>query len=68
MKAFPAFLALILAALAFVPAAEAAETSSGPCLTGAMDCLVYVHWVVCVTEPCDPMMVCVGFGLVCTNG
>lgn len=46
-----------------IPTASAAE----PCIVGtnAPTCVVSVEMVVCVTEPCDPTLVCVGYGLVC---
>lgn len=30
-------------------------------------CLVSVEWIVCVTEPCDAAIVCVGYGRSCTG-
>ena len=65
MKALPLLLALSLASLALaVPDASAAR-----CVVGddPAKCLVSVQWIVCVTEPCDGLIVCVGHGLVCTN-
>jgi hypothetical protein len=53
-----------LLGLAAVPTASAAEA---PCVVGASEpnCLVSVQMVVCVTDPCDTMDVCVAYGRVC---
>lgn len=31
------------------------------------ECLVSVHWVVCVTEPCDDLVVCARYGAYCSD-
>ena len=53
--------------LAAAPTAEARPPVVQDCVVGSNEssCLVSVYWVVCVTEPCDPMRICVGYGLVC---
>lgn len=59
---------LLAASLAFVGLALP-EASAARCIVGddPEDCLVSVRFIVCVTEPCDGVIVCVGHGLVCTN-
>ena len=49
-------------------AAAPSASASDPCVVGNEEetCAVSVYWVVCVTEPCDPMKACVGYGRVCT--
>lgn len=44
----------------------ATDGAAAPCVLGDRTCLVGIEWVVCVTEPCDPATVCVGYGRVCT--
>jgi hypothetical protein len=53
-----------LLGLAAVPTAAATEE---PCVVGASQphCLVSVQMVVCVTDPCDTMDVCVAYGRLC---
>ena len=66
-----AFLVLTLLALAGLavaaPSAAARPPVVGDCAVGddADACLVSVHWVVCVTEPCDALRVCIAYGFLC---
>lgn len=62
-----AVLVVSLFALIGLAAAPTASAADDPCVVGsnAERCAVSVYWVVCVTEPCDPMKVCVGYGRVC---
>lgn len=65
MKLLPLVLAASLAAVTVtLPGASAAE-----CIVGDNEqkCVVSVTMVVCVTEPCDGIIVCVGHGLACSN-
>lgn len=57
-----------LFALLGLAAAPTASAAADPCVVGSQEetCAVSVYWVVCVTDPCDPMKVCVGYGRVCT--
>ena len=56
-------LLLMTAGVALMPTATAAEK----CVVGNDErtCAVSVSWVVCVTDPCDPARVCVGYGRYC---
>lgn len=65
MKALHLLLVLSLASVPFA----LTEASAARCVVGddPAKCLVSVQWVVCVTEPCDGLIVCVGHGLACTN-
>lgn len=62
-----AILVACLVALIGVSAAPTAAASDPPCVVGtnAPTCVVSVEMVVCVTDPCDPTMVCVAYGRVC---
>ncbi|HWH08811.1 MAG TPA: hypothetical protein VNX21_06390 [Candidatus Thermoplasmatota archaeon] len=66
MKLLPLLLAtsLAFAGLASVPSASAIG-----CVVGSepSQCLVAVYTVVCVTEPCDGVIVCLAHGKVCSN-
>lgn len=55
-------LALATTTVALVPTAEAA-----PCLVGDHRCVVGVEWIVCVTDPCDPAIVCLFSGKYCSD-
>ena len=55
-------LSLAVVGLAFPP------TEAANCIVGnSRDCVVSVIWVVCVTEPCDGLVVCAAHGKVCTD-
>lgn len=66
MKALPLLLAL---SLATVSAALLPEASAAQCVYGddPERCIVSVRFIVCVTEPCDGMIVCLAYEKVCTN-
>ena len=53
--------------LAAVPTAEARPPVTADCVVGSSEpgCLVSVQMVVCVTDPCDTMDVCVLYGFYC---
>lgn len=53
---------LLTASLAGLPIASAGEP-----VCDDRDCLVSVEWRVCVTEPCDGLVVCLAHGRVCTD-
>lgn len=55
-------LALATSAFATMPAADAADP-----VCDDRSCLVSVEWYVCVTEPCDGLVVCLAHGRVCSN-
>jgi hypothetical protein len=69
MMARAILLASIAALIAFslAPSAEARPPVVGECVVGSSqsECLVSVQMVVCVTDPCDTMDVCVAYGAVC---
>lgn len=56
-------LALATTAFALAPTASAAEDP----VCDDRDCLVSIEWYVCVTEPCDGMVICLAHGRICTN-
>lgn len=59
---------LAIAGIALAPTAEARPPADlGDCAVGdnEAECLVSVHWVVCVTDPCDPMRICLLYGFIC---
>lgn len=60
-------LSLALLAIAAAPTAEARPPVVQDCVVGSSqpECLVSVQMVVCVTDPCDTMTVCAGYGRVC---
>lgn len=65
MKLALALLALSLMTTTVALAPTANATDDSVCDDG--DCLVSVEWYVCVTEPCDGLVVCLARSLVCTN-
>lgn len=60
-------LSLAFAGVAFLPSAAAADVPDSGCLVGDRSCLVGVEWVVCVTEPCDGLTVCLNHGAICRS-
>ena len=66
MKVLPLLLALSLATvgLAALPGASAARCVYGD---DPEACLVSVQFIVCVTDPCDGVIVCVARATVCSN-
>ncbi|HUR25109.1 MAG TPA: hypothetical protein VM327_03730 [Candidatus Thermoplasmatota archaeon] len=58
-----ALLSSVLIGVAAAPTAAAAP----PCVVGSsmQSCAVGIQTVVCVTDPCDTMDVCVAYGRVC---
>lgn len=42
-------------------------TAAMPCAVGGRECLVGIEWVVCVTEPCPPLTVCLLEGRICRS-
>jgi hypothetical protein len=56
-----------LVALIGLSAAPTATAAEPPCVVGSSqtECAVSVQMVVCVTDPCDTMDVCVAYGRVC---
>lgn len=66
MMARAVLLASLVALLGFSVAAPTA--SAAECVVGNDhdSCAVSVTMVVCVTEPCDGVKVCAGYGRVCT--
>lgn len=64
MRLFPILLASALAlSVAVFPTAAALDEP----VCNDRDCLVSIETYVCVTEPCDGLVVCVARGTVCTN-
>lgn len=66
MMARAILLASLVTLVGFSVAAPTAAAAP-PCVVGSSEpnCLVSVQMVVCVTDPCDTMDVCVAYGRVC---
>lgn len=56
-------LALATTSLALIPSANAANEP----VCDDRNCLVSIETYVCVTEPCDGMVICLAHGRICTN-
>lgn len=56
-------LALVASAVTFAPSATALDEP----VCNDRDCLVSVETYVCVTYPCDGIVVCLARGAVCSN-
>lgn len=68
MMARAILFASLVALLGFSIAAPTAAAQETPCVVGSSsqtECAVSVQMVVCVTDPCDTMDVCVAYGRVC---
>ena len=67
MMARAILFASILTLVGFSVAAPTAAAADDPCVVGSSQsqCAVSVQMVVCVTDPCDTMDVCVAYGRVC---
>lgn len=67
MMARAILLASLVTLVGFSVAAPTAAAAEPPCVVGSSqtECLVSVQMVVCVTDPCDTMDVCVAYGRVC---
>ncbi|MEA3165757.1 MAG: hypothetical protein QOJ26_623 [Thermoplasmata archaeon] len=62
-----AVLLLSLVALIGFTAAAPTAAAAPPCVVGSnmQSCAVGIQTVVCVTDPCDTMDVCLAYGAVC---
>jgi hypothetical protein len=70
MMARAVLLALLVSLIGLavaVPSAAARPPVVQDCVVGSSepDCLVSIQMVVCVTDPCDTMDVCLLYGFVC---